>query len=177
MSVNLALALAERGRTCIVDADLRKEGVARAFGVVADRGLADVLQEDMQIEEVLVPSVEVPNLTLLPTGAPCIDAARFIASAAMSRVIQHLRTQFDFVLIDSPPILPFSDGRVLSTMVDGVLLVGRSGVTKRDALRRSLDLLQEVRSAPVIQIVLNAVEVSAVEYRSYYRYGNKETKG
>ncbi len=93
---------------------------------------------------------------------------------SMSQVIQYLRTQFDFVLIDSPPILPFSDGRVLSTMVDGVLLVGRSGKTKREALRRALDLLREVRSAPVIQIVLNAVEVSAVEYRSYYRYGNHQ---
>jgi polysaccharide biosynthesis transport protein len=177
MSVNLALALAERGRTCIVDADLRKEGVARAFGVVTDRGLTDVLQGEMRIEEVLVPSVGVPNLTLLPTGSLCADAARFIASSAMSQVIQYLRTHFDFVLIDSPPILPFSDGRVLATMVDGVLLVGRSGVTKREALRRSLDLLREIRSAPVIQIVLNAVEVSAVEYRSYYRYGNQKTKG
>ena len=177
MSVNLALALAERGRTCIVDADLRKEGVARAFGIVADRGLADVLQDDMQLDEVLLPSVGVPNLTLLPTGSPCVDAARFIASSAMSRVIQHLRTQFDFVLIDSPPIVPFSDGRVLSTMVDGVLLVGRSGKTKREALRRSLDMLREVRSAPVIQVVLNAVEVSAVEYRSYYRYGSQNKKG
>ena len=177
MSVNLALALAERGRTCIVDADLRKEGVARAFGIVADRGLTDVLQDEMQIDDVLISSVGVPNLTLLPTGSPCVDAARFIASSAMSQVIQYLRTQFDFVLIDSPPILPFSDGRVLSTMVDGVLLVGRSGKTKREALRRSLDMLREVRSAPVIQVVLNAVEVSAVEYRSYYRYGNQNTKG
>ena len=175
MSVNLALALAERGRTCIVDADLRKEGVAPAFGVVSDHGLSDVLQYDMPVEEALVRSVGVPNLTLLPTGVDCADAARYIGSAAMSGVIQYLRTQFDFVLVDSPPVLPFSDGRVLSTLVDGVLLVGRSGVTKREALIRSLELLREVRSAPVIQIVLNAVEVSAVEYNSYYRYGKRPT--
>lgn len=175
MSVNLALALAERGRTCIVDADLRKEGVAPAFGVVSDHGLSDVLQYDMPIEEALMRSVGVPNLTLLPTGVPCSDAARFIGSAAMSRVIQYLRTQFDFVLVDSPPVLPFSDGRVLSTLVDGVLLVGRSGVTKRESLLRSIELLREVRSAPVIQIVLNAVEVSAVEYNSYYQYGKRRT--
>jgi len=177
MSVNLAIALAERGRTCIVDADLRKEGIAPAFGVVAEQGLAEVLEGQVQLEEVLAPAPTVPNLTILGTGSCCSDAARFVASSAMSQLVQQLRTQFEFILIDSPPIIPFSDGRVLSTLVDGVLLVGRSGVTKRESLQRSIDLLRDVRSAPVIQIVLNAVEVSSVEYNSYYRYGKRNAKG
>ena len=74
------------------------------------------------------------------------------------------------MLIDSPPIVPFADARVLSVLADGVILVGRSGVTKREALSRAVELLHESHSAPILQTVLNAAEYPSVDYCRYYGY-------
>lgn len=170
LSVNLAIALAQHGRACIVDADLRKEGVASAFKVSVERGLADVLSGRSKVEDAVVPIPEIPNLNLLAAGTASIDPATLITSPAMADVVRDLRTKFEFVLIDCSPVLPFADGRALSTLVDGVLLVGRSGVTRRESLSRAVELLEEVHSAP-IQVVLNAAQYTAKEYGHYYKYG------
>lgn len=167
MAVNLAIALAERGKTCVVDADLRREGVASTFGISTTRGLSDVLANTLPLRDSLVPS-KVSNLTVLPAGKSCDDVGRLVCSDTMAEVILLLRSEFEYVLLDSPPILPFADCRVLSTLVDGVVLVVRSGRTRGESLVRAMELLQEVRSAPVIQVVLNAVESSSREY--YGRY-------
>jgi capsular exopolysaccharide synthesis family protein len=170
ISVNLAIALAQQGRTCIVDSDLRKEGVAQVLRIAATYGLSDVLSGKMSLHEVLINSSGVPNLTVLATGRPPEDHGSLIASDAMLDVLNQLRKEFEFVVVDSPPIIPFAEGRTLATMVDGVVLVGRAAQTTRDNLVRSMELLQQVRSAPVIEFVLNAANYSTVDYR-YYRYG------
>jgi capsular exopolysaccharide synthesis family protein len=176
LSVNLSIALAQTGSTCIVDADLRKEGVAGLLGIKPAHGLSDVLANQMKLDEVLVPAGNIPNLTLLSTGPAVTDPAQLVTSGAMSEVIRQLRMRFDFVLVDSPPIVPFADGRALSTLVDGVVLVGRSGVTKREGLARALELLQEVQCAPILDVVLNAAESAFINY-GHYRYGYGHAQG
>jgi polysaccharide biosynthesis transport protein len=85
-------------------------------------------------------------------------------------VLLQLRRQFDFIVVDSPPILPYADARVISALVDGVILVGRSGVTTRQAIERSLELLEQVQSAPVLDMVLNGVLSSDYHYyRNAYK--------
>jgi capsular exopolysaccharide synthesis family protein len=170
LSVNLAIALAQHGRACIVDADLRKEGVAAAFKVSTERGLAQVLSGQSSVDDAVVPVPDIPNLNLLAAGSVPVDPATLITSAAMADVVRDLRARYEFVLIDCSPVLPFADGRALSTLVDGVLLVGRSGVTRRENLSRAVELLEEVHSAP-IQVVLNAAQYTAKEYGHYYSYG------
>ena len=169
LSLNLAAALAERGETCLVDADMRKPNIALALGLRSKLGLSDVLQGAAKLDETLIPAPAVPNLTILPAGSPCEDAAKLIVSDSLSELIRELRGRFRFVLIDSPPVVPFADARVLSVLADGVILVGRSGVTKREALSRAVELLHEIRSAPILQTVLNAAEYPAFDYR-YYGY-------
>lgn len=171
LSVNLALTLARHGRTCIVDADLRKEGVAQALGVAADHGIREILSKTMEIDQVLVSAVQLPNLSLLATGSAPGEPGGMISSGAMSDLVGKLRQRFEFVVIDSPPMLLFSDGRALSTLADGVILVGRSGVTTRDSLKRTMELLGGVRSAPVVELVLNAAEYPTMEYPYYRSYG------
>ncbi len=167
MSVNLAVVLAERGRTCIVDADLRREGVAPAFGIHIPIGVGEVLRGVATLEEALAQS-GIPNLYVLGTGRVSADEpARLISSDAMGQLIRELRARFDFVLIDSPPVLPYSDSLVLSSLADGVLLIGRSGVTRRDAMMRAMELLQGVRGAPVLQVVLNAAQQEGIDYGYY----------
>jgi Mrp family chromosome partitioning ATPase len=86
----------------------------------------------------------------------------------MRKIIQQLREKFDFVIIDTPPILLFADAWAMSPLTDGVVLVGRSGVTPREAMRRSIEMLAEVNSAPVLAVVLNGADLDSSKYRSYY---------
>ncbi len=99
-----------------------------------------------------------------PSGKANEDHAHLIVSTAMKSVITSLRRQFDFIIIDSAPIIPYADGRALSTVTDGVVFVTRSGSTPADAMVRSMELLSEVKSAPVIKIVLNAHTLSSRDY-------------
>ncbi|WP_263368582.1 GumC family protein [Edaphobacter bradus] len=170
LSINLALTLARHGRTCIVDADLRKEGVAPALGVVAKYGLREVLSESMGVDQALVSAVQLPNLSLLASGTAPGDPSALISSTRMSGLVGKLRQRFEFIVIDSPPMLLFSDGRALSVLADGIIVVGRSGVTTRETLKRVIELLDGVRSAPIVELVLNAAESPITDYHYYRRY-------
>jgi capsular exopolysaccharide synthesis family protein len=170
ISVNLATALAQQGTTCIVDADLRKRGVGPLLGVSAKHGLGAVLSGNMQLDEAIVSHVHVPGLSVLPAGTLLGDPGMLIASGAMADLIGRLRQRFQFVVIDSPPILPVADARLLSALVDGILMIGRSGVTTRDNMKRAMELLRDVRSAPVLEFVLNAAEYPSADY-GYHKYG------
>ena len=109
-------------------------------------------------------------MTAIPSHAGNVNAGQLVCSEAMRQVIRDLRQRFQFVIIDSAPLLPFADGQALSTIVDGLVFVGRSGITTRDAVSRSLELLQQVRSAPIVQFVLNGTDVNSSEYQ-YYKLG------
>ena len=87
----------------------------------------------------------------------------------MKSVMTSLRAQFDFIIVDSAPIIAYADGLALSTVADGIVFVIRSGSTPANAMARSMELLCEVKSAPVFKIVLNAHNVSARDY-SYGKY-------
>jgi len=169
VAVNLALALSQHGRTCLVDADLRRATVAATFGLRVTKGLGDVLQGSMPLDEALIVMEDSPNLVILPAGQASEDCAHLIVSRAMKSVMNSLRMQFDFIIVDSAPILPYADGRALSTVTDGIVFVTRSGITPADAMVRSMELLCEVKSAPIVKVVLNAHDFSARDY-SYARY-------
>jgi Mrp family chromosome partitioning ATPase len=112
---------------------------------------------------------------LLSSGFARQDAGDLICSDRLAEVLTELRHEFPLVVIDSPPILPYADGRVISSLTDGVIFIGRSGVTTRQAVKRSLELLEQAHSAPVLDVVLNAVNVENWEYRYSYgsHYGRK----
>jgi succinoglycan biosynthesis transport protein ExoP len=170
VAVNLAIALARNGKTCLVDADLRRPSVCRAFHIQPTSGLGSVLLGDLPLEEAFINIPEVSNLVLLPAGSPAVNAGELLSSNQMPSVIQDLRHCFNHVIVDSPPILQFADGRLLSPYVDGIVFVGRPGVTTRGAMLRSLEILSEVHAAPIIDVVLNGVDFDVSDYR-HYNYG------
>jgi capsular exopolysaccharide synthesis family protein len=169
VAVNLAIAMAQHGSTCIVDADLRRGRVAAEFGIATKFGLSDVLAGAGSIKRAYVAVPTVPNLIVVPAHPGNPKAGQLICSETMSEVLRELRSQFRFVVIDSAPLLPFADGRALSTLVDGLVFVGRSGITTHHVMRRSLELLDEVHGAPVLEFVLNAADITSAQYR-YYQY-------
>lgn len=171
---NLAIILAQRCPTCLVDADLRKTGLAGVFELQRKPGFAEVLSGTTTLADALVALPEVPRLNIIPSGECAQNPADLMAGDVVLNSIQSLRTQFEFVVIDCPPVLPYADGRVLSTMADGVVLVGRSGITTRDAIVRTIDLLTEIQAAPIIDVVLNAADSSTRDYQYYTaKYANR----
>jgi len=175
VAVNFAMALAHVGRTCLVDADLRRPMIAHAFELEPKLGLSEVLKGVAQLSHAVVETAANPGLYLLPSGSPVESPADVLASVRMQEVCNLLRKQFQFVVIDSPPILRFSDARHLSRLADEVVVVGRYGITTRRAIQRSAELLQDVR-APLAGIVLNGIDYSSPDYH-YFTYGYSRMAG
>jgi non-specific protein-tyrosine kinase len=153
---NLALTLASAGtRVILVEGDLRRPRVADYMGLEGAVGLTDVLIGRAALDDVLQPSGSAP-LWVLPSGALPPNPSEMLSSAQMGELIASLRTRADMVLLDSPPLLPVTDGAVLTRECDGALLVIRQGRTTREQLSRSLEALHSV-GARLLGTVLNMV--------------------
>jgi succinoglycan biosynthesis transport protein ExoP len=169
VAVNFAIALAQLGKTCLVDADLRQPAVARAFGIAPKVGLTDVLKSSIPLASALVYFAEYENLAVLPGGTMSENPADALSSLQMKKLVDALRQYCDYIVIDSPPVIRFSDARFLSSLADDVVLVGRCGITTRRAMQRTTELLNEVH-ASVAGMVVNGVDLSSPDY-DYYTYG------
>lgn len=179
-SLNLALSLAQRGgQVLIVDGDLRKPGVGKALGITEKKGLSGVLTGAHTLEEALVHLESPANLWVLPAGPHPPNPAELLSSTSMEQLLGTLRQRFDHVILDSPPLLVVTDATILSTLVDGVVLVTESGVTQRNALARSYKILQST-GGRILGIVVNKLDLRhdgyyGYNYRRYYGsyYGGK----
>jgi succinoglycan biosynthesis transport protein ExoP len=171
-AVNLAVTLAQLGdKTLLVDADLRKPGVSRALSMADGKyaGLSSYLAGVSTLDLVTVPHPSISNLHVIPTGPVPPNPADLLSSHRLSDMIIELRKRYKFVVIDSPPIMAATDAVILSVLVDGVLLVVRSGETPKEAFTRTRDLLASVKSR-MLGVVLNAVDSSSPDYYYSYRY-------
>ena len=171
ISANSALVLAQRGgRVLLVDADLRRPGINKLFGFHSRGGLSTLLSGVDKVEDVMVPSAEVPNLWILPAGPVPPQPAELLGSTVMKEHLARWRNEFDHIIIDSPPCLTVTDSVVLSPEVDRLILVVRAKKTTKLALRQACELLLQV-NARVMGIVLNALTWDSAE--SYYYYGGR----
>jgi exopolysaccharide transport family protein len=172
-SVNSAVVLAQRGgRVLLVDADMRRPSIHQLFGIRSTPGLSTLLAGTAELDEVAVPSSSLPNLLVLPSGSIPPHPAELLGSQRMQELLETWRSKFDHVVIDTPPSLTVTDGVLLSTMADGVILVTRAGVTNLTALRRMRDTLQQV-NARVVGVVLNAADAAMARDDGYSYYGDK----
>jgi capsular exopolysaccharide synthesis family protein len=165
-SLNLAAALACNGsKVLLVDADLRRGTLSRALNQHSGTGLSDLLLERGN-GEAYRQIADVPGVTFMPAGACPRGPAELLGSRQMGATIEEWRRQFNYVLIDTPPVLPVTDAAVLSTEVDSVIVVVRFAVTSRPAIARTLRLLRDVQ-APRLSVLVNAVDFHSADY---YRY-------
>jgi protein-tyrosine kinase len=149
---SLALSMTKEfdRRVCIVDADLRGPQLREIFGLPEGPGLSDVLIERARLEDALV-HIDDLNLTVLPGG----DAAaqpELLGSIAMRRIMQALRAQYDRIVIDAPAAIPVADVALLTPLVDGLMLVVRSGVTSKPSIQ---DAISGINSDKLLGVVLN----------------------
>lgn len=159
---NLAVTIAQaEQRVILVDCDLRRPTLHTLFDVSNANGLTNmILQEDMLAPLVATP---VPSLMLLPSGPPPPRPADVLGSRRMAAIIERLLQEADVVLFDTPPINAVTDAAVLATKVDGVLLVFRSGSTRRDGARDARRLLEKV-NAHIVGVVLTDVRAERNRY-------------
>lgn len=155
-SVNLALALAERApRVLLIDADLRRPSIADVCGVDGDVGLTTVLVGAISAEEAIVPLS--PSLSVLSAGAVPPNPGQLLSSDAMRSLIRTLAKSYDYIVIDSAPLLATTDALGLAHIADGAIVVARYRKTRRSQLKDTVDSLENV-NARVLGIVLNQVK-------------------
>ncbi|WP_433964946.1 GumC family protein [Tunturiibacter gelidiferens] len=167
---NLAAILAQRDtRVLLIDGDLRRPNVHHRFGLNGKIGLTTVLTGATKLEETVQRVPEIPNLDILPSGPVPPFPTEMLSSAAMETILKRCGEIYDYIVIDSPPILSVTDGVILARQADAVVLVVRHGKSSKHVVRRARDLL--LRSgAAITGIVLNAVDMNSPEYYGYYGY-------
>jgi receptor protein-tyrosine kinase len=163
---NLGVVLAQSGRdTLIVDCDLRKPIMHKFFGMRNLHGLVDVLVGERELRNTWHEPIE--GLKVLPVGRRPPNPSELLGTVRFSRLLARFREEFDYVVIDAPPVMLVSDPAILSTQGDGVLLVADAQKTRKSSVRRSVRSLTDV-GANVLGTVMNNVDVSS---KQYY-YGN-----
>jgi succinoglycan biosynthesis transport protein ExoP len=159
VSSNLAAALAEiNQKVLLIDADMRRPRLHHIFGVGNDEGLSTILKNHTPIlgrpKPPIVVQTEVPGLCLMPSGPAVSNASNLLYSPRLAELLRAARSEFDYVLIDTPPMLQLADARILSQHCDTVILVIRAGKTTRDAARAARQKFQQ-DGTPILGIVLN----------------------
>lgn len=168
---NLAIAFAQTGkRTLLIDTDLRKPSVHTEFGLKREPGICDLLFGNTTEQEVVQHSA-VENLDILCCGTIPQNPAEILGSQKMREFLEGMKKKYDFILLDSPPVLAVTDPSILATFVDGTLVVVSSGNTRLDALDRTLELIYGV-GGKILGVVLNNFDLSQAYggYYGYYRY-------
>lgn len=167
---NLALTLAQgEAKVLLVDCDMRKPSMHKNFRVSNNYGISDVLLQKKKVMEVAHDYNK--NLHIITSGQIPPNPAEMLASKAMTAFLEEMKKHFDYIVLDTPPLAAVTDAQILSTKVDGTLVVVRAGVTKKDAVHNSVALLNKVK-ANVIGTVLHAVDNSKNKY--YYYYGDEK---
>jgi tyrosine-protein kinase Etk/Wzc len=165
---NLAITMSQMGsKTLLVDTDLRRPVIHSIFDLKKDNGITNFLVGKSAFEDIIKPTV-IDNLYIATCGPLPPNPSEILSSNKMKEFIQTAQRQFNTVLFDSPPIIAVTDAAVLSSMVDGLILVVKAHQTRRDAIKRALSLLESVK-AKVYGSLLNSVNIERT-YGSYYYY-------
>ena len=168
-AINLATILAQTGkRTLLIDTDMRQGTIRRSFGLPQGPGLSELLVGQLTAPPILpVPGIE--NLYVLTCGTTPPNPCDLLESDAMGALIRTLRSHYDFIVLDSAPVLPVSDSVALNTLTDATLLVVRFGMTERSQAQRSYEILRR-GGKHYVGLVLNGLSVNDSSYYGYYGY-------
>jgi len=173
VSINFAAILAQTGRrVLLVDADLRNSSIRSRLGLPNDAGLSALLTGLKT--DVIVPSAKgIEGLDVIPAGAKPPNPSELLDSEIMRKCLAQWKEQYDFVVIDGPPLLPVTDSLSLNAHVDATLLVARNRMTQKPQLKRSYQMLTE-SSKHYVGVLLNGINVDDAGYSGYSRYSYGE---
>lgn len=178
-SINLAMSMAHdlnSKSVLLVDADMRKGKIAKYLGLSSSPGLSEILKGEVEPEAAFV-SINVDNLTIIPSGKVPKNPSELLGSKKMAGLIELFKTQFDYIFIDAPPVMPLTDACLIGPLCDGIIMVVQAGRTQRDLVRHSEGRLNQAR-AKTLGYILTNVEYHLPQYLYRYvqEYGSYEYK-
>jgi capsular exopolysaccharide synthesis family protein len=170
-AANSAVVLAQTGkRVIIVDCDLRKPVQHKIFGL-PNRGVTNVLIENLPATDFLQ-DTQISNLKVLTSGPIPPNPSELLGSARMEELLNGLKSNTDYLIIDAPPVVAVTDACVLASKMDGVILVLSAGMVRPEMGRHAKELLVKA-NARILGVVLNRVEIEKENAYYYYYYGNE----
>jgi capsular exopolysaccharide synthesis family protein len=171
--INLALAIAQskEKRVLVIDGDLRRPNVAAYLGVRAKTGLGEILRGEVEPLDTIF-TVEGHELYILPVSREVANPTELLSSERWAAMMAELRRYFDFILVDSPPVMPFADVRLLANHTDAVMLVVRAGMATYDTVEKAIEALP---AGKMLGVVLNGAE--NIEEAGYYDYYYDSQRG
>ena len=162
-AANLAIVLAQQEKQVVlVDADLRKPSIHYTFKVGNKAGLTSVLTKRVSLNGSIL-NTDVPNLDILISGPIPPNPSELLDSKAMETVMNELEDRYDYVVIDTPPVMAVTDSQIMANKCDGVVLVVASGKTRKDRAMVAKELLEKT-NAPLIGVVMNRVKFKSKYY-------------
>ena len=168
-AANLAISMAQdmdNKNILLVDADLRRARITKYLGITAEYGLADLLTNGQKADDVLL-NIGINNLTVLPAGKIPHNPAELLGSIKMKNLLGLLKSKFDFIIFDTPPIIPVTDAGLLGAQTDGVVMVVQANRTQKGIVRHSENLIKQAQ-AKILGYILTNVQYHIPAY--IYRY-------
>jgi exopolysaccharide/PEP-CTERM locus tyrosine autokinase len=177
-AINLAVSLAQEidHSILLIDADLRRPLIHDYFGLKPELGLSDYLTGQAELSDILI-KTGIGNLTILPAGQRSKNPVELLSSTRMKTLVNEVKHRYAdrYVIIDTPPVLPFAEAMAIGSFVDGVIFVVKEGYAQRRTIREAVNLIKDLN---IIGVVFNAVSTENLEghYSRYYYgyYGRKE---
>jgi len=164
----MAIAFGLNGsRVLLVDADLRRPAIHVRYRVGRGLGLSAVLSGKALFSEAVVEWPDLPNVHILPSGPQPPLPSELLSSQQMEDLLLQARTEYDFVILDTPPVLAVTDASILGRQADATVLIVRYGASQREVVRRCIDVLER-SGAHLLGVAVNAVDYTAPEYSEYY---------
>ncbi|MGL5149420.1 MAG: CpsD/CapB family tyrosine-protein kinase [Clostridium sp.] len=170
---NLGFAMSQGDKkVLIIDCDLRKPSLHKRFRISNMTGLSDILLKKEIMKDGIFEYTE--NLHIITSGKVPPNPSEMLGSKAMEKLLKELQEVYDYIILDTAPVRVVADAQILSTKVDGTILIVKAGVTKKDEVMESKQLLDKV-NAKILGTVLNGVENNKKKYYNYYGYGAEES--
>lgn len=174
VAANLACTLAQstQHRVLLLEGDLRRPSLSQSFGLGRNPGLSECLQGERNLATSTY-HLEGPGLWILPSGSAPSNALELLKSGKLSALMDQLKAWFDWIIVDSPPVLPLADTSVWMRLADGILLIARQGTVEKQQLQRGLEALDPKK---LIGAVLNSSKHSSDGYYYYSRASTSQPK-
>ena len=171
IAANLAITLARPGaRVLLVDGDLRRATIHQLFGVASTPGLAEILEQKTNYHEAIVPT-KIPTLFLLPAGEASVNPGELFLAPSLDLFLTKVRSEYDYIILDSAPVMAADDTSALAPKLDAVIFVVRGDYTSARLARESVATLQD-RQANVLGVVFNRAVTSRADNYGSYRYND-----
>jgi capsular exopolysaccharide synthesis family protein len=169
-AINLAISMAHdlsKKKILLVDADMRRARISKYLGIKAELGLADILGNEAKAEEALLSLGSIENLTILPAGKAPKNPAELLGYAKMKILISSLKEKYDYVIFDTPPVIPVTDAGVIGAQTDGVIMVIQANRTQKGVVSHGESQLKQAH-AKLLGYILTNIQYHIPAY--IYRY-------